>query len=188
MSYNNPDHISYMSIDAYEKMISDIFSRRNTYHYKQEYLAYIDYNQNLESKIQDKIILSKKYFNAILKSKIEVLSLITEPWCLDACILLPLIRSILIVKADLEVRIYLRDQNEELMNQFLTNGGKSIPIVFGLKQCGEKIFQWGPRTSYAAELAFKHKDEDYAVKQKVLSEYYISNCTMEIQEEWINLV
>ncbi len=42
----------------------------------------------------------------------------TEAWCLDACIILPLLRSIQIIKPEVEIKIYQRDKNEDLMNLY----------------------------------------------------------------------
>jgi hypothetical protein len=45
----------------------------------------------------------------------------------------------------LELRLIARDQNLELMDQYLTNGSRSIPIVIALNDNFEEIGHWGPR-------------------------------------------
>jgi hypothetical protein len=77
-------------------------------------------------------LLQKKFFNAVQKTQTASLHLITEAWCLDACIIMPLFKGIAIANPSIDIRLYLRDRSEDLMQLFLTNGSKSIPVVFGL--------------------------------------------------------
>ena len=52
---------------------------------------------------------------------------ISEGWCGDAAQLLPIFNKMALESHKVDLRIVLRDQNEALMNQFLTNKGKAIP-------------------------------------------------------------
>ena len=54
---------------------------------------------------------------------------ISEGWCGDAAQILPVINKMAEVSDAIEFRIVLRDDNEELMDLYLTNGTKSIPIL-----------------------------------------------------------
>jgi hypothetical protein len=45
----------------------------------------------------------------------------------------------------LELRVILRDENPELMDQYLTNGSRSIPIVIALDESFKEVGHWGPR-------------------------------------------
>ena len=59
----------------------------------------------------------------------------------------------------IDLKIILRDENEELMNHFLTNGGKSIPItVIQDKITGEAIGHWGPRPHEAQKMVMAYKE------------------------------
>lgn len=58
---------------------------------------------------------------------------ITEGWCGDAAQILPIINKMALVSDKVELRIILRDDNEEVMNMFLTNGTKSIPKLSTLR-------------------------------------------------------
>jgi len=57
--------------------------------------------------------------------------MIAEDWCGDVIAGLPVVGKILDVAGDkLNVRVFLRDQNEDIMNQYLKEGKfKSIPVV-----------------------------------------------------------
>ena len=44
----------------------------------------------------------------------------------------------------LELRVILRDANPEVMDQYLTNGSRSIPIVIALDENFQEMGHWGP--------------------------------------------
>mgnify|MGYP001028077348 CR=1 FL=1 len=53
--------------------------------------------------------------------------LITESWCGDAAQSTPMIDKIAELSPGINLKVVLRDENEALMHQFLTNGNKAIP-------------------------------------------------------------
>ena len=57
----------------------------------------------------------------------------SETWCGDAAHNLPFI-SKWAEHAGVDLRIILRDENTELMDEFLTNGGRSIPKLVRLNE------------------------------------------------------
>ncbi len=73
------------------------------------------------------------------------LLVIAEDWCGDASNTVPVIAKLADMTAGLELRIVLRDQNPELMDRYLTNGARSIPIVIALDGEFKEIGHWGPR-------------------------------------------
>jgi Thioredoxin len=70
---------------------------------------------------------------------------IAEDWCGDASNTVPIIARLVDRIPSLELRVIPRDENPELMNQYLTNGSKSIPIVIALDDEFKEIGRWGPR-------------------------------------------
>lgn len=86
---------------------------------------------------------------------------LTESWCGDAAHVVPIINKIAEVSKNIDLKLLYRDENEDLMNQFLTNGGKSIPKLIMIdNQSGEVINSYGPRPSKATQLVndFKSKN------------------------------
>jgi hypothetical protein len=73
------------------------------------------------------------------------LLVIAEDWCGDASNTIPILAKLTDVTPGLEVRIVQRDQHPELMDQYLTNGSRSIPIVIALDAELREIGHWGPR-------------------------------------------
>lgn len=175
-------------LSEFESIINQVVENKSIAVYPEDLHPYIRKNHDLEMFVQSKITLNKKFFNLIQKSSIFSIHLITEAWCLDACIVLPLLRSINIIKPEIEIYIYLRDQNEPLMSLYLTNGFKSIPIVFGLDEKYDEVFRWGPRSKKAMDVLEPVKTAPYGVKSVVLKEFYKSDLTESIQLEWIDLL
>lgn len=80
---------------------------------------------------------------------------LTEDWCGDAMLNVPVLLK-LAEQAQIPVRLLLRDQNLELMDQYLTNGkSRSIPIFIFIDESGNEIAKWGPR----AEIVQEYIDE-----------------------------
>jgi len=84
---------------------------------------------------------------------------ITEPWCGDSLAILPVLLKLFEHVGSGEIRIILRDQNLELMDRYLTRGGRAIPIVILLDETYEEMFHWGPRPA-AAQAIFEEQRED----------------------------
>jgi len=72
---------------------------------------------------------------------------IAEDWCGDASNTVPVIAKLADLVPSLELRVILRDENSELMDRYLTNGSRSIPIVIALDEEFQEIGHWGPRPS-----------------------------------------
>ena len=105
-------------------------------------------------KLSDETIASVKD----LKEPITWLVL-TEGWCGDAAQTLPVINKIASESNQIDLKIVLRDENEELMNQFLTDGGKSIPKLIALDKNKEVVNSWGPRPSVPSKMVQKYKEK-----------------------------
>ena len=85
---------------------------------------------------------------------------ITESWCGDAANVMPVINKIAELHDGIDLKLVLRDENDELMNLFLTNGGKAIPKLLMIDNTtGQVIDTFGPRPSKATKLVNKYKQE-----------------------------
>ena len=85
---------------------------------------------------------------------------ITESWCGDAAHMMPVIRLLADSIPATELKVVLRDENPELMDQFLTNGARSIPkLIARHKETGDILFTYGPRPSEATEMVEAYKEE-----------------------------
>ena len=73
------------------------------------------------------------------------LLVIAEDWCGDASNTVPILARFADQTPGLELRVIMRDKYPEAMDQYLTNGSRSIPIVIVLDESYEEIGHWGPR-------------------------------------------
>jgi thiol-disulfide isomerase/thioredoxin len=79
---------------------------------------------------------------------------ITEPWCGDSLAIFPVV-SKLFAEAGYEIRVIRRDEYTDLIDQFLTNGGRAIPIVIVLDEEFNERFHWGPGAAIVSEIVAK---------------------------------
>lgn len=97
--------------------------------------------------------------------------IISEPWCGDAAQTLPYLKKISQLSEHIDLKIVLRDENPELMDLFLTNGSRSIPILIILDKNLNVLHNWGPRSTNATKLVTDYKTEhgkiDDILKEKL---------------------
>ncbi|WP_350289869.1 thioredoxin family protein [uncultured Croceitalea sp.] len=85
---------------------------------------------------------------------------LTESWCGDASPSLPVMNKIAELNPNINLRIVLRDENIDLMNQFLTNDAMSIPKLIIIDNDKEEVIaDWGPRPSIATKMVTDYKAE-----------------------------
>jgi hypothetical protein len=83
--------------------------------------------------------------------------LITEAWCGDVSNTIPIIALAAATNPSINLRIMVRDEHPDLMNSYLTNGSKSIPILVVMDSDGNELSKWGPRPLGCQELVIKSK-------------------------------
>ncbi len=88
----------------------------------------------------------------------EIWLVITEGWCGDAAHSVPVINALAEASDKVELKIVLRDENPDLMDLYLTNGSRSIPILIRLKKDTlEELGVWGPRPAELQKFAIESK-------------------------------
>jgi hypothetical protein len=79
--------------------------------------------------------------------------IITEAWCGDSSQLLTqLYRLAETSNGKIDLRIILRDEHNDIMDRYLTNGSRSIPKLVALDQYETELFSWGPRPAPVQKL------------------------------------
>lgn len=116
---------------------------------------------------------------------------ITEGWCGDAAQNLPVINKIAAINSNINLKVVLRDENLELMDLFLTNGGRAIPKLIALDAENNVIFTWGPRPSVATKMVADYKAKngslDAQFKQD-LQVWYNKDKGKSVQEDFVSLL
>jgi hypothetical protein len=91
--------------------------------------------------------------------------MLTEPWCGDSAQNIPFIAKIASLNPKIEFRLLLRDQNPDIMDQYLTNGARSIPILIAFDEEWNEVFRWGSRPKTAVDLVSELKNSGLDKKQ-----------------------
>jgi hypothetical protein len=86
------------------------------------------------------------------------LLILAEDWCGDAANTVPLLAKLGADVENVEVRILNRDENPEVMDQYLTDGARSIPIAILLDADFAEIGHWGPRPKELQQWVMDNKD------------------------------
>ena len=82
---------------------------------------------------------------AVPPEAVRRLVVIAEDWCGDASNTVPIIAKLVDSLPGFQLRVILRDANPDVMDQYLTNGARSIPVVIALDESYQEIGHWGPR-------------------------------------------
>jgi thiol-disulfide isomerase/thioredoxin len=128
--------------------------------YQSEALSHYTLLNNSRMKRLDKTtkiadLISEEFKN--FKGNLTWLVL-TESWCGDAAHSMPVMNKLAELAVNIDFKVLHRDENESLMNEFLTNGSMAIPklIVFDNEK-QEVINDWGPSPSTVVEMTKEFK-------------------------------
>jgi hypothetical protein len=116
--------------------------------------------------------------------------MITESWCGDSAQNIPYFAKTAELNPLINFRIILRDTNSDVMDNFLTNGTRSIPKLIVFNESGDVLFDWGPRPKPALDL-FRELKEKGLEKKQILDElhlWYGRNKGEAVQKEIIELL
>lgn len=126
---------------------------------------------------------------------------ITEAWCGDAAQILPVLDQMAAAHPLVEHYLILRDEHPEIMDAFLTNGARAIPVTIVLdKETNEVLGHWGPRPSVlqeqvmaakAASLAAPTPEERREITQQAkvdAQKWYARDKTRSTQNEVLALI
>ncbi|MCD6543994.1 MAG: thioredoxin family protein [Flavobacteriaceae bacterium] len=117
---------------------------------------------------------------------------LTESWCGDAAHVLPVLNKFSEVNPKIDLKVVLRDDNEDLMNQFLTNGSKSIPKLIVIDNNANKVIDsWGPRSKVATKMVMDYKEKHGKIDaefKKDLQIWYNKDKGVNIEKDIVELI
>ncbi len=124
-----------------------------------------------------------------LKSK-QTWLVIAEGWCGDAAQILPIIKLMSEASKNIDLKLVFRDENEELIHLFLTNGAKSIPKLLILDENSNIINHWGPRPEAAKNLILDYKASHGIVDETAkiaLQKWYLEDKGISTMKEIVGI-
>jgi hypothetical protein len=114
---------------------------------------------------------------------------ITEGWCGDSAQITPYL-YLCAQQCGAELRVVLRDENPEIMDLFLTNGTRSIPIIVFVDAEGAVVGQWGPRPQILAGLVKDWKEQGLTKEtfNPLIHKWYADDKGQACMHEWRALI
>lgn len=183
-----------MTFDEYQSYFEDILNnteKHEAYSSNTDYLSYAKLNWSRMNRW-----LKKFEPSAEMKVCIENIKdpqhwiLITEPWCGDAGHSVAQIYKIVKDNPFIDLDIQLRDTEPFLIDDYLTNGGKSIPKLIIRNEVGHDKVVWGPRPDALQEIFETERAEGKPMEEikENIQRWYNEDKGAEIQKELTKLL
>ena len=129
-----------------------------------EYKAQMTRNRDRLEENERRLELSKEDVEAFraLPRPVKVLAL-AEDWCGDVIANLPVLGRLAKESGKLDVRIFLRDQNDDIMQRYLNKGQfKSIPVFVFFDDAFRELGHWIERPASVTEMRAKRRKDIFA--------------------------
>lgn len=183
-----------MSYEAYKSLIAELVEQNMTSgpNQTQELADFTKLNQARMDRIDKQAAITPEMdaaLNAIDQN--EKWLIIAEAWCGDAAQNVPYFNKMANHTDRIELKVVLRDDNLELMDQFLSNGARSIPKVIRMNENFEVLSVWGARPVACQEAVNEYKAAGNTDKDgihKVMHGWYAKNKGAALYEETIALL
>ena len=132
----------------------------------------------------------KQFLNNLQKDYVWLV--ISESWCGDAAQIVPILNKMALACTKIELKIVFRDDNQDLMNLFLTNGTRSIPKLIIIDKATNRVVNdFGPRPQEAKQLLLDYKAKHGVVDENAkiaLQKWYLNDKGIATQKEIIALL
>jgi hypothetical protein len=189
-NYSNIFDNEGLDYTSYKEKVSQLLSQGETTgeDHSDEMLHYTKMNLQRMNRVEKTTVLNDQLLQVIdqIKGKYKFL-VITEGWCGDAAQIVPVVEKIVLSSPDkFNLKLVLRDQNLELIDAHLTNGGRAIPVLLILDEQGKLMMpKWGPRPQVLQNLLLDWKKEtvDMEAIAEQLHGWYAKDKTQAIQKE-----
>ncbi|MCJ8165771.1 thioredoxin family protein [Pontibacter sp. E15-1] len=190
-----PAHLAKaISYGQYRDMIDRLLAEGKTTgsNHAADMLEYTRMNMHRMRRVEKTTVLKDELVQLLLSVETQMTWVVlTEAWCGDAAQSLPAIVKIADASPLIDVRLLLRDEHPELMDAYLTNGGRAIPKLIALNAATlEVLGTWGPRPEPAQKLFLEAKANNVPYKEfaELLHGWYAKDRSHTLQEEFMCLL
>ena len=152
---------------------------------------YIAKNVALMNKYDGTYKVATRLEAAVREAPAVAWLVITEGWCGDAAFNIPMMAAVeKLFPEKVDLRLFLRDTNLDLMDANLTDGGRSIPKLIILNDSLQPVGSWGPRPAALQTLMKAWKAEGLELKQllPLVHNWYDNDGTITLQDELTAMV
>jgi hypothetical protein len=120
-------------------------------------------------------------------------TVLLESWCGDGAQNIPIIAKMATLNNNIQLEIILRDENLEIMDQYLTNGSRSIPVLICTDEITkQEIGVWGSRPKKIARLAREYKSINPNLPHQEFLKYlhltYANDKSESLQNDFLELL
>ena len=184
---------SFSYADYRKNVTSLIAEGKSTGHTQSpDLLHYSELNETRMNRLEKTISISEDVITKLQNlDKKYIWLVLSEGWCGDAAQIVPVIHKMAEATDMVELKIALRDDNDALMQHFLTNGGKAIPKLIVLDaETLEVVLDWGPRPHGAKQLILEYKAAHGIVDETAkieLQKWYLHDKGISIQNEIVEM-
>jgi hypothetical protein len=183
------------SFEEYVRYVSELVALKRTSGPDQNEIQvqYTKLNFQRTKRITKTLQLSASITDLIQKLESNMLWIvIVEAWCGDVPQNLPYMHAISELSDKITLKIILRDEHPQIMDQFLTNGSRSIPKLICLDpDTNEVAGTWGPRPAGAMEIIQTMQKDPGITKDtrnEAVQRWYLANKGMQLQSELHNKI
>ncbi|MBB4119403.1 hypothetical protein GGR32_001701 [Mesonia hippocampi] len=159
------------SYNEYREMTSNLLAQGKVTGTEQseDLLAYGELNERRMQRWEKTLKITEEDQKRMKSFSGDMLWLvISESWCGDAAHNLPVINKLADLNPAINLKVVLRDENLNLMDEFLTNGGRSIPKLILFDTKAEKLLgTWGPRPEEATRLVLDYKEKHGKIDEQI---------------------
>jgi hypothetical protein len=184
-----------ISYTEYLQLTEDLLSQGKTTGPNQsaDYVHYTNLNFHRMKRLDKTIHLNSEIKAALQAMKTpQTWLVISEAWCGDAAQNVPILQKMADLNENIELKIILRDENLEVMDLYLTNGGRSIPKLIALENNTlDELFTWGPRPASIQQVMNELKAANITEISTLVEKIqiaYNNDKSLSIQEEMLSIL
>ena len=179
---------AYSYADYMELMEKVVLENRTTGPKQSEDMNYYTrLNLSRMQRLNKKVEITEELKSAINKIEIpQTWYILTEAWCGDAAQNVPVIAAAVLSNPLITVKLLLRDENSDIMDQYMTDGGRSIPKLIAVDEDFNELFTWGPRPEGAHKLLLEYKANPIQTHKEFAADvqrWYIADKSESVQKE-----
>lgn len=195
MNYSNIFDEEAISYASYRELINQLLAEGKTTgpDHSDAMIHYTKMNVQRMNRVEKTTVLSEELLAAVknITGKYNLL-VITEGWCGDAAQIVPVIQKMADAAPEkFNLKLILRDQHLAIIDHYLTNGGRAIPVLLVLDEEKNVILpKWGPRPAILQQLLadWKKENSDFVLVAEKLHGWYAKDRTQTTQAELVELL
>ena len=179
---------AYSYADYMQLMEKVVLENRTTGPKQSEELSfYTKLNLSRMQRLNKQVTITEELKKAVNKIEVpQTWYILTEAWCGDAAQNIPVIAAAVLSNSLITVKLLLRDENLKIMDNFLTDGGRSIPKLIAVDEDFNELFTWGPRPEGAHKLLLEYKANPVKTHKEFaedIQRWYIADKSESVQKE-----